>query len=326
MFRSAIRAFCGLVLLAYASPGVANSVTIKVGYSAGGAYDTYARLVARHLPRYIDGQPDVIVQNVPGAGSMKLARMLLASEPADGSVIGMFNASIATAPILDPNAEGLDVEGFQWIGALARQPSLCVVAKSSEVATIEDFTAREMFIGSTGKASQTYLFAAAAKELLDAKYTIVTGFDGGADVNAAILRGEIQGRCGTSLSAYQSGMDPDLFVPIMQIALDVPEATAHIPSLIDLIEDETDRNGLRILASSLDMDRPLALPKGTPDDILNVYRSAFLELVSDPAFLAEAIELGLVIDPSTGAEVEALVRDILASPSLIKDRAQEMVD
>ncbi len=326
MIRRAIGAICGLVSIALAGAGHAESVTIKVGYSAGGAYDTYARLVARHLPHHMDGKPDVIVQNVPGAGSMKLARMLLASEPADGSVIGMFNASIATAPILDANAGDLDVEGFRWIGSLARQPSLCVVSKNSGIATIEDFAAREMFLGSTGKASQTYLFAAAAKDVLGAEYTIVTGFDGGADVSAAMLRGEIQRRCGTSLAAYQSNMDPDLFIPIVQIALDIPEATADIPSLLDLIEDETDQRALRILASSLDMDRPLALPKGTPDDILDTYRAAFSSLVADPAFLAEAAELGLVIDPGTGAEVEALVSEVLASPDPIKNRARDMVD
>ncbi len=312
-----------LVLLAHIAH--ADTVAIKVGYSAGGTYDAYARLVARHLPRHLDGNPDVIVQNVPGAGSMKLARMLLGSEPGDGTVIGMINASMATAPILDAKAEDLDVAGFRWVGALATQPSLCVVSTKSGISGIEDLAKSDIILGATGKSSHTYIFAAAVKKLLDANYRIVAGFDGGADINAAILRGEIQGRCGTSLSAYTSRMDPDLFDVVLQIALEVPEATKEIPSILDQLTDPIDREALAIVASSLQVDRPLVLPADTPDDVLAAYRAAFQALVTDPEFLAEAAAQQLIIDPTPGDQVAQIVDRVAQSSAQARSRARDLV-
>lgn len=176
------------------------SITIKVGYGAGGTYDLSSRLVAKHLGRFLPGNPQFVVQNVPGGGSMLLTTLMLGSEPRDGSVIASISSAIPFAPTLDPDNASFDPEDIIWLGALADEPAVCITTKASGIATMEAFLSEDFLIGASGRASATYQQAAIVKNGLNAAFTIVTGFDGVTEIELAMERGEVAGHCTASLS------------------------------------------------------------------------------------------------------------------------------
>ena len=156
----------------------AKQVTLKVGYGAGGTYDISSRLVAKYLGKFLPGNPEIIVQNVPGGGSLKLAKLMMGSEPADGSVIASISQNIAFAKVVNPSNVDFDPASIVWLGALSSEPGYCATSKASGIDTMEKFLSGNFHIGASSKNSQTYQLAAIVKNGLNAKFDIVTGFSG----------------------------------------------------------------------------------------------------------------------------------------------------
>lgn len=304
----------------------AEDITLKIGYSAGGGYDTFGRLVARHLGKYLPGEPTIIVQNVPGAGSLKLTRLMMTSEPADGTVFAHVNSSNVTAALITPDIANFDPDDFIWVGSLLNQPSICYVGENSGIETADDFLTQEFLVGATGKTSQTYVFAALVKNLFDANFEIVTGFSGGNEIDLAIARGEISGRCGNSLVTLKTKGTLESMDVVGQVALTVPDDHAGFENYMDRIDNDLDRNAARLVIAGLRIGRPFFLPPGTPDDVVDQFREAFDKMVVDPEFLADAESINFQAQPTGGAEIEAILSEILDVDEATIARARELVE
>lgn len=322
---SRVIAAIGLAAMLASPAPAAETITVKVGYPAGGGFDLSGRLVARHLGRFLDGNPTIIVQNVPGGGSLKLTEMLQDSEPGDGSVIGMVGPTMATAPLLDPALQHLKASEFRWLGGLRNEASVCFTGKKSGVETVDAFRTGNILVGASGKASTTYLHAALVKALLGANFTIVTGFQGINDIDAAIERGEIAGRCSATYSSLRSMGLLDSVNVILTVVADDATKNAAIPLLSDFVGSQLDRDAADIVMGTLTFHHPLLLPSATTPEIVEEYRAAFDAMVRDPEFLADAEKLKVEISATGGARIEEIVKSYYASSPETVARARELI-
>ena len=181
-----------------------KTIDLNIGYSVGGGYDLYARLIARRLGAHIPGNPTVVPKNMEGAGSLRLANYLYSAAPNDGTVIGAVSRGAAFDPLLNEKGARFDASKFSWIGSANNEVSVCVALASSGVTKFDDLFTNQLTIGSTGAADDTYQFPALINAVLGTKFKIVTGYPGGNDVSLALERGEVQGRCGWSWSSIKT--------------------------------------------------------------------------------------------------------------------------
>ncbi|WP_187968432.1 hypothetical protein [Aquibium microcysteis] len=309
-----------------AAPVLAGeTMTLKIGYPPGGGFDLSGRLFARHFGRFIEGNPTVVVQNVPGGGSLKLTEMMLESEPGDGTVVGMISPTMATAPLLDPGLQHLRASEIRWIGGLRNEASVCFTGKNSGIETVDDFRTKDILIGASGKASTTYMHAALVKTLLGANFTIVTGFQGISDIDAAIQRGEIAGRCSASYSSLPALGLTDIVNVIVSVVSDDATKAAGIPELSDFAASQLDRDAADIVTGTLRFHQPVMLPFSAAPEIVDDYRAAFDRMVADPEFLADAERTKAEIAPTSGRRIDEIVATFYAQPPETVARARDMI-
>ncbi|MFA6156937.1 Bug family tripartite tricarboxylate transporter substrate binding protein [Mesorhizobium sp.] len=296
----------GLAFAVCAQATEFKTVTIKVGYGPGGGYDQTSRIIARHIGRYLAGNPDIVVQNVPGGGSLKLTKMVLGSEPADGSVVAAVSEAMSYAPVLDPANANFDPLALQWIGSLVNEPAYCVTTKSSGIDTIDKFLQSDFLIGSTGKSSVTYIFAAMVKNGLNARFKVVTGFDGTADIQLAMQRGEIAGMCG--VSSYNISGNRDTLNLIGTFGPGTVRGEEKLERFTARIEDPKVQEAATLIESTLHFHHPLVAPPGTPKDAVEAFRTAYGQMVKDPEFLADIGKLGeMSVNATSGEDISQLV-------------------
>jgi tripartite-type tricarboxylate transporter receptor subunit TctC len=322
----ALLAALSLCLAAPAWAFDAKTVTIKAGFGAGGSYDMAARLVARHIGRFLPGNPTVIVQNVPGGGSMRLTQLMLGAEPTDGSVIAAIAAGMAYAPALDPANAIYDPLDLKWIGSLARGENMCVLVRSAGIDTIDKFVHEKFLLGASGKNSTTYILAALARSALGAQFDIITGFDGVADIELAMHRGEIAGHCVASPGDLDRN---DLRAQVHVVAgfgsSDL-EGYESVPRLRELTDDPVTREAVELVEAGIDYSLPLVAPAGTPPETLATLRAAFDAMTVDPAFVEDAGRVGdFILRPTSGAILEDIIRTNLAADPAVLEIARNLV-
>ena len=294
---------------------------------AGGGYSTYAQAFAPYLGKYLPGNPKVVVQNMPGAGGMRAMQYLSANAPKDGTVIGLVHSSVPFAPLFGLPGSTFDPRKFGWIGSLNAAGELCVAWHSSGIGAWQDLKEKTFIVGGTGGGSQMETLPDAINRLFGTRIKIVSGYTGGAEVNLAMERGEIQGRCSVSVSSINSTR-PDWFaskkvtVPI-QIALRRSSHFPDVPALIELTPDKRTHDILEVLLAYQDMDRPMLVPPGVPPERLDLLRIAFHAGITDPAFLAEAQRLGLEIEEVSGKRLEEIVASAYGQPPEILQAARD---
>jgi tripartite-type tricarboxylate transporter receptor subunit TctC len=313
--------------LGTAVPGrAADVVTIQVGYGAGGSYDMAARLVGRHLGRFLPGTPEIVVQNVPGGGSLKLAQLLLGAVPADGSVIGAIGPGTTLAAKLDPENVQFDPQKLRWLGSLGTVESFCAVSRTTGIETLEDFTSKEFHIGASGKSSTTYLFAALAKNALGAKFDIVTGFDGVAAIELAMERGEVAGHCTFDRNDIARRGLGDTMNMILRFGRGDGGEYNAVPRVTEKIADPAKKQAAEMVESLRDYDFPLVAPAGTPDDVVAALRAAFDAMVKDPEFIAEVEKHGeFRLQPTSGAELERMLAERLSADPAVFETMRQLV-
>ena len=326
MYVRFLGVLAALSIAAASASADVDRVTVKVGYSPGGGYDGYGRLVAEHIGRFLPDEPTTFVENVPGAGSLRLAKLMMTTEPVDGSVIAIVGSAVATTSLLRPDKSAIDPSEIKWIGAMANQPSFCFVAPGSGIADTDDFLAKPLKVGATGRTSQTFVFASLVKNLFNPDLEIVLGFSGGSEINLAIERGELDGRCGNSLSSLLSSGRYDVVNLVGQWATSVPEVSKDVRDFLSMIDGDVDRKAAKLVTGTLRVDYPFLMPAGTPDDVLATYRAAFDEMVQDQQFLSDAKKRGLLIDPTGGADVEAFLQELVDVDDATIERARELID
>ncbi|MGH7087809.1 MAG: Bug family tripartite tricarboxylate transporter substrate binding protein [Stellaceae bacterium] len=294
-----------------------RTVTLVIGYSVGGGYDLYARLVARYLGKHIPGNPEIVPQNMPGAGSLKAVKYLDSVAPADGSVIGTFGRSMGLEPLLDPKA-GYDGTKFAWLGSATNDVSLCVTWKTSPIATFQDALAKEVKLGGEGAGADPDVFALTLKNVFGAKVKLVTGFPGTNETTLAMERGEIDGLCGLSLSTLEGRHGAwlnDGSVHILdQAGIRKSPKLPNVPLLSDLTQDSEKKSILKFIVAPQGMARPFVAPPRTPPARKAALRAAFDAAMKDPAFLAEAEKTHIDINPVGGSEIDTMLAELYATP------------
>lgn len=300
-----------------------KTVKVVIGYDPGGGYDTYARTLAAHIGRHIPGNPTVIVENMPGAGSIKAANYLFTTAPKDGTVLGTFGRGLPEAELRGDEGPQFKSIQFNWVGSMNDEVSICVVRSDSPVKKFQDALTTSIKVGATGPNDDTGFFPKFLNALLGTKFQIVTGYAGGNDVNLAIERGEVQGRCGFSWSSLVSTREQwmkDKFVTILvQQSLNKhPDIPKEVPLILEFMKTDEQKQLAEVVYSRQAMGRPFAAPPGIPAERVKALRDAFDKTMKDPQFLADANKAKQELNPKSGAEVQAVVEKMFkTSPALV---------
>jgi tripartite-type tricarboxylate transporter receptor subunit TctC len=299
-----------------AAPGQAQddfykgkTVNIVVGFTAGGGYDVNARAVARHLGKHIPGNPNVIVQNMPGAGSLQSVRYLDATAPKDGTVMTVFNPGLITQSIVEPERVSVDFRKLAWVGIVTADYRVCYGFGPNGVKTWDEMMKRKEFIlGSTAKGSGNYINGATLRLVFGAPVRQILGFPGSAEQRIAIERGELDGDCGSysSLPAdWIRDRKAHSFVRFTEKT--PPEIPASAVFINSFAKTDEQRQILTVLNAADELGRPFVMSRQVPADRLAILRKAFNDTMKDPAFLVDMEKQQLPVNPATGEESEATV-------------------
>ena len=323
MIRSLLAGLCASAAVASAAHAQSDfyqgkTITIVVGFTPGGTYDQMARFYARHLPRFLPGKPNVIVQNMPGAGSLIAATHLYNSAPKDGTSLGVLGGGTVWEAVLGNPRAKYDPRQFSWLVGKSRDNITCLVWHTSPIKTVQDVIARETVVGATGPGSRTVSFPRALNELTGTKFKIVSGYPGGNEISLALEKGEVEGYCGWALgSLKQRAMDwyTDKKVRfLVQFAPVSDPELKDVPLAVDLAKTEEARAIMEFLTSDATLAWTLLTTPGVPEDRVRMLRSALALLLQDKPALAEADREKLEIDPVTGEELQSLVNKLYATP------------
>jgi tripartite-type tricarboxylate transporter receptor subunit TctC len=295
-----------------------RTVTLYIGYSVGGGYDNYARVLARHLGNHIPGNPSILPQNMPGAGSLRALNYLYNAAPRDGTAIATFGRGLAMEPLIGSSPTQFDARKLVWLGSGSDEVSLCGTWHTSRIKTWNDMQTIPFTVGGEGSGSDPDIFAAMMKKVFGIKLRIVSGYPGSAELALAVERQEIDGRCGWSLSSLRQ-MRPDWlatkqFNPVVQLNLEKSPDLAGVPAITEYAQTQAQRQILKLVLSRQSMARPFAAPPGVPADRAEALRQAFERTMADPEFIAEARAAGLEVNPVSGAEIERLVGELYQTP------------
>ena len=297
-----------------------KTVNILVGFSAGGGYDQYARLLGRHIGRHIPGNPTITVQNMPGAGSLKATQNVYAVAPKDGLTLATVSRGMVTDPLL--SAANFDPTRLSWLGSITSETSVCATWKTSAVKSWDDMFKREFSLGSNSLGDDTANFALIMRNVFGAKVKLVTGYPGGNDVNLAMERGEVEGRCGWSWSSLKSQKRwlPNINV-LVQFNLDKNPDLPDVPRAIERAANDEQRQELRLLIAGQYVGRPFFTTPDVPADRKAALRAAFDATMTDPEFLAEAAKTDMEITPISGATIDAFIADVYKTPKDVVAKA-----
>ncbi|MEW6453657.1 MAG: hypothetical protein AB1490_23640 [Pseudomonadota bacterium] len=305
-----------------------RTIQMVVGFSSGSGYDIYARLLARFMPKYIPGNPTIISQNMPGAGSLRAAQYVSQVAPKDGSVIGTMSRSLPVEPLIGDGK--FDGRAFTWIGNIANNNSLCATWHTTAVKTWSDMLTTPFVLGGEGPGSDLDNFALVLKNMFGAKVKLVSGYPGGSEVNLAVERRELDGRCGWSWDSIKS-TKPDwlrdkklnlLAVFALEKASDVPP---EVPLILDKARNDEERKILRVHLAAQAFGRPFFAAPGIPEDRKKALRDAFDATMKDADFIAETAKVRMEVSPTTGHEIERILNEIYASPPEVIEKAKKLI-
>jgi tripartite-type tricarboxylate transporter receptor subunit TctC len=307
-----------------------KNVELYIGYSVGGGYDLWARVLARHMGRHIPGNPTIVVKNMEGAGSLRLANWLYRVGPKDGSVFGIIGRGTGFDPLLGQQAAQFDATKFTWIGSGNHEVSVCVAFEGrAGISTFDDLRTKEMTVGGTGASADTDQFPKVVNGVLGTKMKIVSGYPGGNDVVLAMERGELQGRCGWSWSSVKathgSWIAEKKLNILVQLSLQKHPDLPDVPLIIDLAKTDEDRQILKLIFARQVMGRPFLAPPGIPAERVEALRQAFTATMTDPAFMADAEKSQLEVNPVAGDDLQTLVAEIYRTPPEVAKKAAQLL-
>jgi tripartite-type tricarboxylate transporter receptor subunit TctC len=326
-----------LVAVPFSAPASAQSVeefykgktiTLSIGFDTGGGYDIYGRLLSRHMGKHIPGRPAIIVQNMPGAGSLRAAQHLFSLAPKDGTALGTFGRQMGIAPLLGTSAQ-YDGTKFTWIGSITNEVSTCVAWHTATVKTWADMLEKPITLGGDGPGADPDVFALLYRNVFDAKIKLVSGYHGTTPIILAMERGEVDGLCGYSWSTIRSKHQPWLQAKtiniLVQAGLKKDAEIADVPLVLDMAKTEEQRQILKLILTSQETARPFAAPPGLPADRAATLRAAFDATMKDPEFLAEAKKLNLDVNPLSGTTIASLLTELYAMPKSVIEKAAQAV-
>lgn len=303
-------------------------VELFIGYTPGGGYDAYGRLVARHLGKYLPGNPSVQPRNMPGGGSRNAAAYIFGVAQKNGLSLGLVDQSLVLQQALADPTITFDFRKFNFIGNAASDNNMVALSKSKGIMTVEDAKRIESVIGSTGP-NTTFLIPQTMNVVLGTKFKIVSGYPGANEMNLAQERGEIDGQGSKpwgSWKATKGDWVRDGFVVfIAQVGLTKASDLPNVPLLMDLASKPEDRELLKLLSAPSTVGRPFFTSPDVPQDRVKALRAAFDKAMKDPELIAEANKQTLDLNPSSGEELERVVLDILGTPKAVADRLAAII-
>lgn len=310
-----------------------KTVTVYAGYGAGGGYDAYARLLAGHIGKHLPGNPQTVVRNMPGAGSLKLMNYMATVSAKDGTEFGIVNAALALAPLIGDqksrDAAKYDPAKMTWIGSLNTFVTIAISWHTSGIKTLEDTKKKEYIFGSTGGGLGPEMYANLVNQMLGTKWKSLRGYRGSRDISLAMERGEVPGFVGWCWECIKADKPHYISDKKVNVLLQMgiaphPEMTKrNIPFIMDVLKDPKDKQVFKLAVSSLAYARPFVGPAGIPDDRKEALRKAFVATTKDPAFLAAAKKAKRNINVRTGAEIEELIKEAYALPKDVIERASK---
>ena len=307
-----------------------KTITCYIGYGAGGGYDLFARTISRHMPRHIPGNPNMLPVNMPGASSMILGNHLARRAPQDGTAFGAVNSALVFDTLFAGSESKAQFHGpeLTMIGNAVSSASVLVAWHTSGVKSIEDLRQKPLIIGATSRSGDTYLLPLAVKNVLKLdNLKIITGYPGTREAAIALERGEITGRAwdmeGIKAGRPQWLKDGSINILAQLAPKKMPEVPAVVPLVKDYVTSDDDKKVLDVIFISTILARPYIAPPGIPADRVKALREAFMATMKDPEFLADTGKLQLSIDPTSGEEMEKIVREAYALPEAVIQKVRK---
>jgi tripartite-type tricarboxylate transporter receptor subunit TctC len=302
-------------------------ITIVAGFTPGGGYDAYGRLVARHLGKHIPGNPSLVLQNMPGAGSLTAVKYLYTTAPQDGTVMTIFNPGLI-AQSLTPTEVDEDFTKLRFVGSATAEAILCYAWHEAGIKTLDDvLKQKEYVMGGASKGSTSYISGALLKATLNAPIKYVLGYPGTNELQLAVERGELQGDCGSWSSLPPDWVEGKKIVPYIRFSKAQVEGMPEVPNLVDLLKDPAQRQTVNLVTSAYEIGRPFVMSGNFPAYHLAIVRKAFAEMLVDKEFLDEAAKSKRpVVGPMTGEQVDAMVKELYATPKDVVAKASKMIE
>ena len=300
--------------------------------NVGGGYDSYSRLLARYLTKYLPGNPRYVVQNMLGGGGIRAANFLYNVAPKDGSVIALIDRGMPTAPLLygDRSQARFDAVKYAWVGSLMRETGMGVIAERSRVKTIADAKVHQIHFGATGPETDPAMYARLVNELVGTKIRVINGYKGQPEEFQAVERGELDGLfmsgwSGPGRAYVRDKIGRGEMRLLVQMAPARDPDHMETPTLLDLVTSPADRAIVELQHNRVAIGRPVIGPPEVPADRVAMLRVAFNMAVADPDFLKEAMLQRLAIDPMNGGDAEQLIKRLYQTPVAVLDRMRRIV-
>jgi len=307
-----------------------KQINLVVGSGVGSGYDINARAVARFIGSHIPGNPAIIVQNQPGAGSLIVTNNIANTAAKDGTVIAAVINGVPTAPLLQPDAARFDPTKLNWIGSTNRDTQVAYAWHTSPIRELKDLLSQELIIGATTSGTSQVDFPVVANAILKTKFKVVSGYEGTAQIHKAMEAGEVFGLgalAWSSLKTINADWIANGKIRIFAQWSSPPHPDlAAYPVMETLAKSDEDRVALKLLTSRLEAGRPFVAPPGVPPARVAALRKAFDDTMQDPAFLAEAKRLLLDVEPMKGEDIAVLVKTVLATPPEVAARVRRALD
>ncbi|MBY5827565.1 Bug family tripartite tricarboxylate transporter substrate binding protein [Rhizobium leguminosarum] len=298
-----------------------KTIDMIIGYTPGGGYDQYARLVSRFLGQHMPGKPQIIPRNMPGAASFLAANYIYNVAPKDGTVLGMVAQSVPLSQAMGEPALKLDSSKFPQIGSPAMDNNVVVTWKTSKIKTVTDAQKEKSIMGATG-GSTSAQFPTIMNSVLGTKFEIITGYPGGNEINFAMENGEVDGRGSVNWASVKplGWVEKKSVNVLVQIGLQREPDLPDVPLIFELAQNPEDEKLLRLLSAPTALGRPVITTPDVPADRVQALRDAFDKMVVDPAFLKAAAEEGLMVRPRSGKELQTIVDEIISAPPKVMSR------
>ena len=319
---AAALAVCGLSRTAFAQSVEdfykGKTVTIMIGYGAGGTDDVWARVLAKYMGEHIPGKPVIVATNVPGAGSLLLANQIYNTQPKDGTVIGLINRGVPFEPLLGGIGTRFDPMKLNYIGSPDRDTPACAIRVDAPVQNMQELLTKEYIVGATGSGSDSQLYPEVLANMLGVKMKIVQGYPGSRDILLATERGEVQGGCVSYDTIVRDVMFRDKRTRILfQAALKPDDRMPEVPMIHDLATSEEQKRSLELFLQRTLVGRPFIMAPGVPAERVEAMRNAFLLALKDPGLAADAQVAGVNIHYVSPAELTKIISDSYASPPAV---------
>jgi tripartite-type tricarboxylate transporter receptor subunit TctC len=301
-----------------------KTVTVMIGYGAGGTDDVWARLIARYIGEYIPGHPTVIATNVPGAGSLLLANQVYNTQPKDGTVIGLINRGVPFEPLFGGNGTRFEAQKFNYVGSPDRDTLVCVARNDAPVKKMDDLLTTQFIVGSTGSGADSQTYPEFLSNLLNVKMKLVQGYPGSRDILLATERGEVQGGCVSYDTIARDVMyrEKRSFI-LFQTALQPDDRILEVPSITTLAKTDDDKATLRLFLQRTLVGRPFVMAPGVPADRVAAVQKAFKAALDDPHFQEDAEKTGVHIHYVSPDELQHIIAEAYAAPAPVVARAKK---